>query len=230
MQMPGMTGLDMASVWRHRQPKSQLPFLFLTSIGHTDLRRAVEAIGRSRMLFKPSKPAQLLAAMQELMHVEVESVPQVSRITAPTRAKIELVPTILLAEDNVVNQAVAKQMLLKLGCRADVVANGTEALTALRQRSYDVVLMDVQMPELNGYEATERLREMLAPEAQPWVIALTANALKGDREKCVAAGMDDYISKPVRLAELEEALHRAVEALRRRGRLNNEAAAAAVPV
>jgi PAS domain S-box-containing protein len=228
MQMPGMTGLDMASVWRNRQAKSKLPFLFLTSIGHTELRRAVEAIGRSRMLYKPTKPAQLLSAMRELLQTEVENAPQLSMISAPTRAKMEVKPTILLAEDNVVNQAVAKQMLVKLGCRADVVANGAEALTALRQRSYDVVLMDVQMPELNGYEATERLRGMMLDDAQPWVIALTANALKGDREKCIAAGMDDYISKPVRLGELEQALERAVKALRSRGRLGNEPTEASI--
>jgi PAS domain S-box-containing protein len=226
MQMPGMTGLDMASVWRHRRTQSTLPFLFLSSIGHTELRRAVEAIGRSRMLFKPNKPAQLLASMRELLHTKVEDAPQISLVSAPTRAKMDVKPTILLAEDNVVNQAVAKQMLVKLGCRADVVANGAEALTALRQRSYDVVLMDVQMPELNGYEATERLREMMLEDAQPWVIALTANALKGDREKCLAAGMNDYISKPVRLGELEQALERAVKALRSRGRLGNETAEA----
>jgi CheY-like chemotaxis protein len=131
--------------------------------------------------------------------------------------------TILLAEDNVVNQAVAKAMAQKLGFRADIVANGAEALAALRQRAYDVVLMDVQMPELDGCEATERLREMLPPAEQPWVIALTANILTGDREKCLAAGMDDYIPKPVRLSELENALQRAMEALRSRGRLDGKA-------
>ena len=221
MQMPGMTGLDVASIWRHRHPESKLPFLFLTSLGHTELRRAVEALGAARLLFKPAKPAQMLATMEELLCAEVDPAPVERLVAAPTRAGIGGQPAILLAEDNNVNQAVAKRMLQKLGCRADVVASGAEAVLAARQRNYDVILMDVQMPDLDGYEATARLRELLPSEAQPWVIALTANALQGDREKCLEAGMDDYISKPVRLADLEAALQRAVEALRRRGRLGS---------
>jgi PAS domain S-box-containing protein len=222
MQMPGMTGLDVASVWRHRHASSTLPFLFLSSLGHSDLRHAIEAIGHTRLLLKPTKPAQLLQGIQELMGAPAEKRPEQSLVAAPTRNRIESAPTILLAEDNAVNQAVARKMLEKLGCRADVVSSGSEALAALRQRAYDVVLMDVQMPDLNGFEATERLRQMPLPGAQPWVIALTANALKGDRERCLAAGMDDYIPKPVRLADLEQGLMRAVEALRRRVLANGE--------
>jgi len=227
MQMPGMTGLDVASIWRHRHPESKLPFLFLTSLGHTELRRAVEALGSSRLLFKPAKPAQMYAMMQELLNPQAAPHADEHLIAATTRAGIGAQPAILLAEDNVVNQAVAKRMLQKLGCRADIVASGSEAIAALKQRAYDVVLMDVQMPDLDGYEATEQLRILLPPESQPWVIALTANALKGDREKCLAAGMNDYISKPVRLADLEAALQRAVDALRERGRLRSDDPASA---
>jgi CheY-like chemotaxis protein len=164
----------------------------------------------------------LLEAMQELLGARQEDVTPQSLVATPTCRRIESAPTILLAEDNAVNQAVAKRMLQKLGCRADVVGNGTEALAALRQRAYDVVLMDVQMPELNGYETTEKLRAMSLPGVQPWVIALTANALTGDRERCLAAGMNDYIPKPVRLADLEKGLQRAVEALRSGNRVNQE--------
>jgi CheY-like chemotaxis protein len=152
--------------------------------------------------------------MQELVAARKEEPAPQLLVAAPTCKRIDSTPTILLAEDNVVNQAVAKRMLQKLGCRADVVASGVEALAALKQRAYDVVLMDVQMPELNGCEATQKLRAMSLAGPQPWVIALTANALKGDRERCLAAGMDDYIAKPVRLADLENALERAVEAQR----------------
>jgi len=214
VQMPGMSGLDVASIWRHRHADSALPFLFLSSIGHTEMRHAIEAIGGTRLLFKPTKPAQLLEAMQELVGARKEEVAPQLLMAAPTCKRIESAPTILLAEDNAVNQAVAKRMLQKLGCRADVVANGNEALAALQRRAYDVVLMDVQMPELNGCETTEKLRTMSLPGGQPWVIALTANALTGDRERCLAAGMNDYIPKPVRLADLEKGLQRAVEALR----------------
>jgi PAS domain S-box-containing protein len=219
MQMPGLTGLDVASVWRNRHPDSKLPFLFLTSLGHTHMRRTVEALGASQLLFKPTRPTQLFGALCELLDVRPEK-PQTELLTAaPTRQGIDGQPAILLAEDNAVNQAVAKRMLQKLGCRADVAASGNEVLQAAAQRAYDIIIMDVQMPELNGYEATARLRSFLSADRQPWVVALTANALQGDREKCLAAGMDDYISKPVRLADLEAALQRAVDALRARGRL-----------
>ena len=213
MQMPGMTGTaDVASdLAQSASPNRTLAVPLPQFHSATrELRRAVEAIGASRLLFKPTKPAQLLEAMEELVGLKSEDHSTERLVAAPTCARIESAPTILLAEDNAVNQAVAKRMLEKLGCRADVVASGAEALmAALRQRAYDVVLMDVQMPDLNGYEATGApfAQRCHCPEsAQPWVIALTANALQGDREKCLAAGMDDYIPKPVRLADLEDSL------------------------
>jgi CheY-like chemotaxis protein len=115
---------------------------------------------------------------------------------------------ILLAEDNTTNQKVALRMLERLGYRADVVANGVEVLDALKRQSYDVVLMDVQMPEMDGVEATGYIRSHRNVLQQPWIIALTANALVGDREHYLEAGMDDYVSKPVRIHELRDALVR----------------------
>jgi PAS domain S-box-containing protein len=113
--------------------------------------------------------------------------------------------SILVAEDNLVNQIVTKKMLNKLGYRADVAANGKEVLQALEARAYDVIFMDVQMPEMDGLEATEEIRRRW-PEDGPRIIAMTAIALKGDREKCLAAGMDGYISKPTRIEAIKEAL------------------------
>ncbi len=113
-------------------------------------------------------------------------------------------PRILLAEDNAINQKVAIQMLKRLGYSADVAANGREALQALERQSYDIVLMDVQMPEMDGLEAAGRIRELWP--CGPRIIALTAYALEGDRERCLAAGMDEYISKPIQLEELRRAL------------------------
>ena len=108
------------------------------------------------------------------------------------------------------NQKVASLMLLKLGYRADVVANGQEAIEALMRRRYEIVLMDVQMPEMDGLEATRVIvKRWPAPADRPWIIALTANAMQGDREDCIAAGMDDYVSKPIRPEELSAALDRA---------------------
>ena len=120
--------------------------------------------------------------------------------------KAEISPMrILLAEDNVSSQKATLQMLKRLGYRADVVANGIEALQALERQSYDLVLMDVRMPEMDGMEATRIIRERW-PDNGPKVIAITAFALQGDREKCFAAGMNDYISKPVKIIELTEVL------------------------
>jgi len=116
---------------------------------------------------------------------------------------------VLLAEDNTVNQKVALMMLQKLGYRADVAGNGYEALQAVKRQDYDIVLMDVQMPEMDGLEAARHIVARTTPAGRPWLIALTANAMQGDRERCFAAGMDDYISKPVKVDELAAALERA---------------------
>jgi PAS domain S-box-containing protein len=142
-----------------------------------------------------------------------QAVPRSTR--TPRSAPIEIGRSlrVLVAEDNLVNQQVALRMLEKMGYYADLAANGLEVLAALRRCDYDVVLMDVQMPDLDGMDATRRLRAMLPESRQPYIIAVTANAMTGDREACLAAGMDDYISKPVRRADMEAALLRV-----RRGR------------
>ncbi|MBI5054006.1 MAG: response regulator, partial [Chloroflexi bacterium] len=113
---------------------------------------------------------------------------------------------ILLVEDNMVNQKLAKAMLERLGYRADVAGNGHEALSALRRQGYDVVLMDVQMPGMDGLEATRCIRQEFDSATQPRIVAMTANAMQGDREECLQAGMDDYISKPINVKELAGAL------------------------
>ena len=114
---------------------------------------------------------------------------------------------ILLAEDNVVNQKLALRILQQMGYRADLASNGIEAVESVERQTYDVVLMDVQMPEMDGLEATRQITAKWAPDARPRIVAMTANAMQGDREMCIAAGMDDYLTKPIRVDQLVESLN-----------------------
>jgi CheY-like chemotaxis protein/HPt (histidine-containing phosphotransfer) domain-containing protein len=208
MQMPGMDGVQLASTIRTYRSTDELPCILLTSIGRRpeDLESNIFAA----CLSKPIKASQLydtligIADTAPRQHAGVVT----ARPGVDPRMAERLPLRLLLAEDNVVNQRVARLTLERLGYRADVVGNGIEALDALARRRYDVVLMDVQMPELDGLEATRRIcRDWPAPQ-RPRIIAMTANAIQGDREECLAAGMDDYISKPVRIEELIRALER----------------------
>ena len=115
---------------------------------------------------------------------------------------------ILLAEDNVVNQKLALRLLQQMGYRADLASNGIEAVESVERQPYDVVLMDVQMPEMDGLEASRRITGKWAAGDRPRIVAMTANAMQGDREQCLAAGMDDYVTKPIRVDALVEALTR----------------------
>jgi CheY-like chemotaxis protein len=162
-------------------------------------------------LTKPAKPAQLFDTFARLFQAGSSggsAPPQPAPTKVPTRSE-----RLLIAEDNAVNQKVALRMLSKLGYRADIAANGLEVLDAVRRQPYDVILMDVQMPEMDGLEASRQLRAMFpARSARPWIIALTANAMQGDRELCVAAGMDSYMSKPFKTEDLAAAVERGVAA------------------
>jgi CheY-like chemotaxis protein len=133
---------------------------------------------------------------------------------APAQAKSQLDPgmaarhplRILLAEDNVVNQKLAMRLLQQMGYRADLASNGIEAIESVERQSYDVILMDVQMPEMDGLEASRRITAKWAAGMRPRIVAMTANAMQGDREMCLDAGMDDYITKPIRVEALVGAL------------------------
>ena len=128
--------------------------------------------------------------------------------TGPAASATDSDLRILLAEDNAVNQKLALRLLERMGLRADVVGDGRAAVEAIEQSVYDVVLMDVQMPEMDGLEATRQIRRR-RPQGGPRIVGLTANAMAGDREACIAAGMDDYVSKPIRPDELEAAIAKA---------------------
>jgi signal transduction histidine kinase/CheY-like chemotaxis protein len=207
MQMPNMDGLQLARAIRNEPGIAKVRLILLTSMCNRIDPAELGAAGIEAHLTKPVRPAQLQAAIARVLG----SAPAVA--TAPARANKPAPAAaqpnrILLAEDNPVNQKVAIRQLEKLGYQADCVSNGQQALDALRRQNYNIVLMDCQMPELDGYQATRRLR---AQGSSVWIIAMTANAMQGDREICMDAGMDDYITKPVRLNELEAALKKAGE-------------------
>ncbi len=207
MQMPDMDGIDLAAAIRMLRDSSSLPLVLLSSMGASDERTRAAAPGFAAMLTKPIKAAQLYDVLLNVIaghHApSLRSTPEV--VALPNLAH-ENPLRILLAEDNVVNQKVALRLLERLGYRADVAANGWEVLDALHRQPYDVVLMDVQMPELDGLSATRRIRREWPVERQPRIIAMTANAMASDRDTCLAAGMDDYISKPVQREALINAL------------------------
>jgi signal transduction histidine kinase/DNA-binding response OmpR family regulator len=203
MMMPDMDGLELAHEIRRRVPAG-LPLVLLSSIGHR-AGHAGSLDDFAAVLTKPVKSGILLATLQSVCGTAAAVAAPVPTADAPTLAtRIPL--RILLTEDNVVNQKVGTRMLERLGYRADVASNGLEALDALACRAYDVVLMDVQMPEMDGLAATREIRARYG--ARPRIIALTGNALEGDRARCVEAGMDDYITKPVRMDQLVAALER----------------------
>jgi signal transduction histidine kinase/DNA-binding response OmpR family regulator len=210
MQMPEMDGLTLAAAIRQERDAQELPLVMLTSLGRREIGEAV--IGFAAFLNKPLKPSQLFDALVSILAGQPRRTRQERQ--APTRSQFDpdmghrLPLRILLAEDNATNQKLALRLLARMGYRADLAANGLEAVQALERQTYDVVLMDLQMPEMDGLEATRQIHQRWPGEQHPYVIAMTANTMEGDQEMCLAAGMDDYISKPIRVEALVEALER----------------------
>ncbi len=233
VQMPGMDGYELIARIRQTHSAAHLPVLVLTSQGadHT----ISKTLGVAQTLSKPIKAVQLMAALAKVFergagagtgHAPTDrSVSSSHAASAPAplsplpvaaAAKAKLADTyplqILLAEDNLVNQRVAALILQGLGYTVKLAANGALALQMLNDVSnppFDLVLMDVQMPQMDGLEATRRIRSDIAANAQPQIVAMTANAMEGDRETCIDAGMDDYLSKPIKPAALANALEQA---------------------
>ncbi|MCK6624345.1 MAG: PAS domain S-box protein [Anaerolineae bacterium] len=230
MQMPEMDGLTLAAEIRRLEEgrgagergrrgeiqskienqKSKMPLVMLTSLGYRERNEPAAPVEFAAFLTKPVKPWQLYNTLLGVF--QDQPVKKATNGTQPAALETGLGQDhplrILLAEDNVVNQKVALRMLERLGYRADVAANGLEVLQALQRQPYDVVLMDLQMPEMDGLEATAHIQAQWPAGQRPWIIAMTANALQGDRERCLDTGMHDYISKPVRPEALAEALRR----------------------
>ena len=205
MQMPSMDGGMLAQMIRQKYSKEDLPLVMLTSLGQPlpDAQREMF----NAYLTKPVKSSILYNVLANLFNSPVNVTPNKQDLF--DNAMGQRYPLrILLAEDNAINQKVALRMLERLGYRADLAKNGLEVIEAVVQRPYDVILMDVQMPEMDGVKATVHIREKLISVKQPYIIAMTANALVGDREKYIGLGMNDYVSKPVHVNALTEALQK----------------------
>ena len=221
VQMPEMDGLTLARAIKADPAIAGTRLIGLTSLSQALTAGELDEIGIDAYVSKPVKQSRLFDCLVNAMGETTDlSVATKSVVAASVSNPSEPNPQIekmriLLAEDNIVNQKVALGILRKLRCRADSVANGLEVLAALQLDPYDIILMDCQMPEMDGYEATRAIRKQeqslgkaSSRKSPVYIIAMTANAMQADREKCLAIGMDDYLSKPVRPLELRAALER----------------------
>ncbi|NVO19548.1 MAG: response regulator [Bacteroidetes bacterium] len=205
MQMPEMDGEMLAREIQKRYSKTQLPLIMLTSIGFNQRTPEVQLLF-SYYINKPVKHSHLAEILLDVLstgndkvalHTDHELNLKELSVSYPFK--------ILIAEDNFINQKLIRNLFDVMGFKTDLVANGHEAIDALKRKHYDLIFMDVQMPEMDGLEATGKIKERWKDDG-PVIIAMTANAMQGDKEKCIVAGMDDYISKPLRLEDLERVL------------------------
>ncbi len=210
MQMPEMDGLMLVREIRKDPELDHVKLVMLTSLGQTGLGEALCGSGISACLPKPIKQSQLFDCLITVLAEDFETpadapTGKTLAVKAPPKTRVNI--RILLAEDNLVNQKVTLAQLKRLGYRGHAVTDGVQALESLAKTSYDIVLMDCQMPRMDGYKATEEIRRRETDRHTP-IIALTANAMEGERERCLAHGMDDYLSKPVRIEALEALLEK----------------------
>ncbi|MDZ8085034.1 MAG: PAS domain S-box protein [Nostoc sp. DedQUE12b] len=206
MQMPEMDGITLARQIRKQSGCQNLPLVIMTSLAKIETPSDFNDVKFAAFLNKPIKHSQLYDIITRVLGNQPR-IGSISHFPLVDRHLGHRLPLrILLAEDTVVNQKVALLMLQKIGYGADVVSNGLEAIAVLQKQRFDVVLMDVHMPKMDGLEATRRICQEWGVGFRPHIIAITANAMQGDRQLCLAAGMDDYISKPIQLEELAQAL------------------------
>ena len=213
MNMPGMSGFEMIEAIRKRPEWATATIMMLTSAGHRGDAARCKALGVAAYLLKPIRQSELREAIARVLGAQPKdgAIPLLTRFSLQDARAPEESLRVLLAEDNLVNQRLAVRLLEKRGHRVAVAENGNEALKALEKEKFDLVLMDVQMPEMDGLEATAAIREKERGTGmrQP-IVALTAHAMKGDREKCIAGGMDEYLTKPIRPQDLDQLLDKYV--------------------
>ena len=191
--------------------QGQIPLVLLTGAAHRGMAASAQAVGFTGFLTKPIRQAQLFDCLQLVFEqscrvTEQKELVKTTLITRHTLAEDVSPRRVLVVEDNAVNRQVVVMMLGKLGCHCDIATNGKEAVEALAKQSYQIVFMDCQMPIMDGFEATRIIRQSEMGQRQTRIVALTANAMVSDREKCLAVGMDGYLSKPVKMTELADVL------------------------
>ncbi|MDG2989724.1 response regulator [Candidatus Synechococcus calcipolaris G9] len=207
LQMPGIDGLTLGEMIHQLPQYQKLPLVLLTSIGQTPEITQSSVFATS--ITKPIKQSNLFNILNDVLSQRQPQTEQVPESSTPGVAEEQSLPSslrILVAEDNKINQMVALRILDRLGYRGDIAANGLEVLESLERQPYDVILMDMQMPEMDGITATQKIVQDYPPEKRPRIIAMTANAMESDRQACLDAGMNDYVSKPVNMDELLRAL------------------------
>jgi CheY-like chemotaxis protein len=204
-----MDGISLAEVVRKLRAGQALQILLLTSVHLRAGDPRAAATGISVSVFKPIRPKQLLESLRQVFDPQRPSLQKTASSSMFDPLLGSRLPLrILVADDNLVNQKVSQALLDKLGYRANVVSNGLEVLHALELQPYDLVFLDVQMPEMDGCSAAREILRRWSEEDRPRLVALTGAAMLGDREKCMEAGMDDYISKPIRIVDLRSAIER----------------------
>jgi len=211
LQMPEMDGLTLAEKIQSIPDYQRLPLVMLSSVGKLTSEEIAGRASFAAFVSKPIKQSHLYEMLVSVLGRQpISFKPKTSEAKSisilSNEAAFRFPLRILIAEDVAVNQKVALLVLERLGYRADVANNGLEALEALRRQNYDLVFMDVQMPEMDGLEATRRICKIFPEAKRPWIVAMTAHAMRGDREECLEVGMNDYISKPVRVEALIKAL------------------------
>ncbi|MEO0854025.1 MAG: response regulator, partial [Cyanobacteria bacterium J06648_11] len=205
---------EFARTLAHLNTLENLKLLALGNAKQAARMRAIEIAGASAFAFKPIKPSQFVELLRRLERPQPRRADaRPDRLSVAPASSLASSMRLLVVDDVPLNQKVALQMLDRLGYRADVASDGREALDLLHQHHYDTVLMDVQMPEMDGLQVTRQLRARSGVAECPWIIAMTAHALAGDRERCLEAGMNDYVAKPVRAEALARALSRAAKTL-----------------
>lgn len=202
-----MDGLQLAAEVRSIDRRMQLPLILLNSMADGAARP--EFAGQ---INKPLKPDRLFSLIDRVLN-SVGGSGSAQEVSTPSEPAVPLSSLrVLLVEDNLVNQRVAMMLLAKIGVHPRLVSNGAEALDAINEQPYDFILMDMEMPVMDGCEATRKIRER-GDSKRPWIVALTANAMNSDRRRAFDAGMNDFVSKPIKLSDLQSAFERAAESM-----------------